>query len=227
MKKPLLVLFDGNALIHRAFHALPPLTVRQTGETVGAVYGFALMLLKVINEIKPSHCAIAFDMKGPTFRHELFDQYKANRPKAPEELVGQLGRVKQLVEAFNIPIFELQGYEADDILGALSLQASQKDIDTVIVTGDADAMQLVTPRVKVLYPKPKGGFSNTVLYDGAAVAEKYGVKPEQITDLKGLVGDPSDNIPGVAGIGAKTAAKLIEQFGSVEEIYQRIDEAQR
>jgi DNA polymerase-1 len=224
MKKPLLVLFDGNALLHRAFHALPPLTVRKTGETVGAVYGFALMLLKVINELKPSHYAIAFDMKGPTFRHELFDQYKAHRPATPEELIGQLGRVKQLVQAFNIPIFELQGYEADDILGALSQQASQKNIDTIIVTGDADTMQLVSLRVKVLYPKPKGGFSNTVLYDEAAVAEKYGVKPEQVTDLKGLVGDPSDNIPGVAGIGAKTAVKLIEQFGSIEQIYEHIDQ---
>jgi len=224
MKKPLLVLFDGNALLHRAFHALPPLTVPKTGETVGAVYGFALMLLKVINEIKPSHCAIAFDMKGPTFRHELFDQYKAQRPETPQELVGQLGRVRQLVEAFNIPIFELQGYEADDLLGALSQQASQQDIDTIIVTGDADTMQLVAPRVKVLYPKPKGGFSNTMLYDAAAVSEKYGAKPEQITDLKGLAGDPSDNIPGVAGIGAKTAVKLIQQFGSIEKIYQHIDE---
>jgi DNA polymerase-1 len=224
MGKPLLVLFDGNALLHRAYHALPPLTVRQTGESVGAVYGFALMLLKVISELQPSHYAIAFDMKGPTFRHELFDQYKAQRPETPQELIGQLGRVKQLVEAFNIPAFELQGYEADDILGALSQQASQKDIDTVIVTGDADTMQLVSPRVKVLYPKPKGGFSNTTLYDEAAVAEKYGVKPEQIADLKGLVGDPSDNIPGVSGVGAKTAAKLLEQFGSIEQIYENIDE---
>jgi DNA polymerase-1 len=224
MGKPLLVLFDGNALLHRAFHALPPLTVRQTGESVGAVYGFALMLLKVVNELKPSHYAIAFDMKGPTFRHELFDQYKAHRPETPQELIGQLGRVKQLVSAFNIPIFELQGYEADDILGALSQQASQKDIDTVIVTGDADTMQLVSPRVKVLYPKPKGGFSNPSLYDETAVAEKYGVEPEQITDLKGLVGDPSDNIPGVSGVGAKTAAKLLEQFGSIEQIYEHIDE---
>jgi DNA polymerase-1 len=224
MKQPLLVLFDGNALLHRAYHALPPLTIRQTGESVGAVYGFALMLLKVINELKPSHYAIAFDMKGPTFRHELYEQYKAQRPPAPEELVEQLGRVKQLVSAFNIPIFELQGYEADDILGALSQQASQKDVDTIIVTGDADTMQLVSPRVKVLYPRPKGGFSNTMLYDQAAVEEKYGVKPEQIADLKGLVGDPSDNIPGVAGIGAKTAAKLIEQFGSIEQIYQNIDQ---
>ncbi|MDH5695115.1 MAG: DNA polymerase I, partial [Dehalococcoidia bacterium] len=154
MKKPLLVLFDGNALIHRAYHALPPLTVSKTGETVGAVYGFALMLLKVIDELKPTHYAIAFDKAAPTFRHELFPEYKAQRPPTPDELVNQLGRVRQLVETFRIPIFELDGYEADDVLGTLSHQASQQDIDTVIVTGDADTMQLVSPRVKVLYPKP-------------------------------------------------------------------------
>jgi DNA polymerase-1 len=224
MKKPLLVLFDGNALIHRAFHALPPLTVSKTGETVSAVYGFALMLLKVINELKPTHYAIAFDMKAPTFRHKLFDQYKAQRPETPDELVGQLGRVRELVEAFHIPIFELEGYEADDVLGTLSHQASQQDIDTIIVTGDADAMQLVSPRVRLLYPKPRRAFSDTMLYDEAAVSQKYGVKPEQIADLKGLVGDPSDNIPGVAGIGAKTAVKLLEQFGSIEQIYEHIDQ---
>jgi len=224
MKKPLLALFDGNALIHRAFHAMPPLTVRQTGEMVSAVYGFALMLLKVINELKPTHYAIAFDMKGPTFRHELFDQYKAQRPPTPDELVGQLGRVRQLVEAFHIPIFELEGYEADDLLGTLSQQASKQDIDTIIITGDADTMQLVSPRVKVLYPKPRRAFSDTMLYDEEAVSQKYGVKPEHITDLKGLAGDPSDNIPGVSGIGGKTAASLIQQFGSIEQIYDHIDE---
>jgi DNA polymerase-1 len=224
MKKPLLALFDGNALIHRAFHAMPPLTVRKSGEMVSAVYGFALMLLKVINELKPTHYAIAFDMKGPTFRHEMFDQYKAQRPPTPDELVGQLGRVRQLVEAFHIPIFELEGYEADDLLGTLSQQASQKNIDTIIITGDADTMQLVSPRVKVLYPKPRRAFSDTMLYDEEAVNQKYGVKPEHITDLKGLVGDPSDNIPGVSGIGEKTAARLIQQFGSIEEIYKHIDE---
>jgi len=159
VKKPLLVLFDGNALIHRAFHALPPFTVRKTGEMVGAVYGFALMLLKVISELKPSHYAIAFDKKGPTFRHQLFDQYKAHRPPTPDELVNQIGRVRQLVEAFHIPIFELDDYEADDVLGTLSLQASQQDIDTIIVTGDADTMQLISPRVRVLYPKPGRSFS--------------------------------------------------------------------
>ncbi|MFC2002343.1 DNA polymerase I [Chloroflexota bacterium] len=224
MKKPLLVLFDGNALVHRAFHALPPLTVSKTGETVSAVYGFALMLLKVINELRPTHCAIAFDMKGPTFRHEMFDQYKAQRPETPDELVNQLGRVRQLVEAFHIPLFEVEGYEGDDVLGALSRQGSQQDVDIIIVTGDADAMQLVSPGVKVLYPKPRGSFSDTMLYDEAAVNEKYGVRPEQIADFKGLVGDASDNIPGVPNIGQVTAAKLLKEFDSIDQIYAHIDE---
>ncbi|MFQ6122400.1 MAG: DNA polymerase I [Dehalococcoidales bacterium] len=235
MKKPLLVLFDGNAIIHRAYHAFEatkfraakPLTVSKTGEVVSAVYGFALMLLKVLGELKPTHYAIAFDKKGPTFRHQLFDQYKAQRPPAPDELVNQIERVRQLVEAFRIPTFELDGYEADDILGTLSHQASQQNIDTVIVTGDADTMQLVSPRVKVLYPKPGRSFSDTMLYDQTAVSDKYGIKPEHIADLKGLVGDPSDNIPGVPGIGKQTATKLIQQFGTVEQIYDHIDEVTR
>ncbi|MBE9513163.1 MAG: DNA polymerase I [Chloroflexi bacterium] len=222
MKKPLLVLFDGNALVHRAFHALPPLTVSKTGETVGAVYGVALMLLKTISELKPTHYAIAFDMKAPTFRHQLFQQYKAQRPPAPDELVSQLERVRELVTTFHIPIFELEGYEADDILGTLSQQASEQGIESIIITGDADAMQLVSPQVKVF--APKRAFGDTVLYDEAAVSQKYGVTPEHIADLKGLKGDPSDNIPGVPGIGEKTAVKLIQQFGTIEEIYTHIDQ---
>jgi DNA polymerase-1 len=190
---------------------------------VSAVYGFALMLLKVINELKPTHYAIAFDMKAPTFRHQLFHEYKAHRPPTPDELVNQLGRVRELVEAFRIPIFELEGYEADDVLGTLSHQTSNQDIDTVIVSGDADTMQLVSPRVKVLYPKPGRSFSDTMLYDEAAVIQKYSLKPEQIADFKALKGDPSDNIPGVRGIGEKTAVKLLQQFGSIEQIYDHID----
>ena len=224
VKKPLLVLFDGSNLVHRAYHALPPLTVSKTGEMVGATYGFTLMLLRVVNELKPTYYAIAFDKAVPTFRHQMFDQYKAQRPKTPDELVGQLGRVRQLVEAFHVPIFEVDGYEADDVLGALSRQASQQGIETIIVTGDADAMQLVSPKVKVLYPKPRGSFSDTTLYDEAAVSQKYGIKPEQVADFKGLKGDTSDNIPGVPGIGEKTAVKLIQQFGGMEQIYTRIDE---
>ncbi|MFC1873236.1 DNA polymerase I [Chloroflexota bacterium] len=224
MKKPLLVLFDGNAIVHRAFHALPPLTIRKTGEVVGAVFGFTSMLLKVINDLKPSHCAIAFDTKGPTFRNEMLDQYKANRPKTPDELVGQLGRVRQLVETFHIPIFELSEYEADDVLGTISKQASDQDIDTIIVTGDADIMQLVSPRVKVLYPKRGRAFSDTILYDTDAVMQRYKVRPDQIADFKGLVGDKSDNIPGVPQVGPVTAVKLLKQFGFIDQLYQHIDE---
>ncbi|MEE8194129.1 MAG: 5'-3' exonuclease H3TH domain-containing protein, partial [Dehalococcoidales bacterium] len=216
------MLIDGNALLHRAYHALPPLTVSKSGEMVNAVYGFASMLLKAIKELKPSHYAIAFDKKAPTFRHRLYDRYKANRPPAPRELIGQLGRIRQLVSAFDMPIFELDDYEADDVLGTLSHQASEQGVDTVIVTGDADAMQLVSPQVKVLYPRPRHSFSDTMLYDEAAVSQKYGVKPEHIADLKALAGDPSDNIPGVTGIGPKTAVRLIQQFGGVDQIYAHI-----
>ncbi len=223
MPKPRLILIDGNALVHRAFHALPPLTVSKSGEMVNAVYGFALMLLKVVGELKPSHYAIAFDMKAPTFRHELFAQYKAQRPAMPEELASQLGRVRELVDALHIPVFELEGYEADDVLGTLSRQASDKGIETIIVSGDADIMQLVSGKVKVLYPKSRRSFSDTMLYDEAAVSQKYGVRPEQISDFKALVGDPSDNIPGVPSIGPVAAAKLLGQFKSLEQIYAHID----
>jgi DNA polymerase-1 len=228
MNKPRLVLFDGNAIVHRAFHAFQntKALTSKSGEIVSAVYGFALMLLKAINDLKPTHYAIAFDKAGPTFRHQMFDQYKAQRPKTPEELVNQLGRVRQLVEAFHIPIFEIDDYEADDVLGTLSRQASEQGIETVIVTGDADTMQLVSPSVKVLYPKPRGTFSDTTLYDENAVSEKYGVRPEHIADLKALVGDPSDNIPGVRGVGEKTAVKLIQQFGSIDQIYAHLNEVQ-
>ncbi len=234
MEKPLLVLFDGNAIVHRAYHAFGstkyrqarPLTVSKTGEVVSAVYGFAQMLLRVLNELKPTHYAIAFDKKGPTFRHKLFDDYKAHRPPTPDELLGQIERVKDLVDAFQIPLFEQEGYEADDILGTLSRMAGEKGIETVIITGDADTMQLVSPRVKVLYPKAGRSFSDTTLFDAEAVREKYGVGPEQIPDFKAMVGDASDNIPGIPGIGDKTAAKLIQEFGSLEEIYQRLEEVE-
>jgi DNA polymerase I len=225
-KKSLLLLVDGSALVHRAFHALPPLTVPKIGESIGAVYGFAMMLVKAINDLKPTHYAIAFDRKAPTFRHQLFDQYKAHRPKMDEELAVQFGRVREVVNTFGIPIFEMDGYEADDILGALSTQAMRQDMDTVILTGDADMMQLVSPKVKVYYPRPGGSFSDAILYDGEAVKKRYGVDPPQIADIKALKGDASDNIPGVPGVGDKTALKLIEQFSSVEQLLQRLDEVQ-
>ncbi|MFQ5925616.1 MAG: DNA polymerase I, partial [Dehalococcoidia bacterium] len=220
----LLILFDGNALVHRAFHALPPLAVTKTGEMTGAVYGFASMVLKVLAELKPTHYAVAFDYPAPTFRHREFEGYKAQRPPAPEELKAQFHRVRQLVDAFNIPSFEVEGYEADDILGTLCRQASAQGVDTIIVSGDMDTLQLVSPSVRVLTPRPARPFSDTVIYDEERVAEKYGISPPQIADLKGLKGDPSDKIPGVPGVGEKTALKLLQQFGSVEEIYEHIDE---
>ncbi|MFC1900390.1 DNA polymerase I [Chloroflexota bacterium] len=230
MEKPLLVLFDGNAIIHRAYHAFEnartprTLTVPGTGEVVTAVFGFAQMLLKVLDDIKPTCYAVAFDTPAPTFRHKMFDEYKAHRPPTPVELINQFDRVRQLVETFNIPIYELDGYEADDILGALSVQAGEQGVDTIIVTGDGDTMQLVSPSVKVLYPRPGRSFSDTILYDEEGVKEKYGIEPRHIADLKALVGDISDNIPGVPGIGNKTAVKLIQEFGSIEDIYSHIDE---
>jgi DNA polymerase-1 len=220
-EKPLLLLFDGNALVHRAFHAIPPLTISKTGEMVNAVQGFASTLLKVLNEIQPTHWAIAFDRPGPTFRHEKFEDYKAQRPKAPEELVSQIQRVHQLVDAFHIPTFEIDGYEADDVLGTLSHQAEKQNIDTLVVTGDNDMLQLVSPSTKVM--SPRRSFSDTVIYDEAGVEEKYGISASQLADLKALTGDPSDNIPGVPGIGDKTAAKLLRQFGSLDGIYDHID----
>ena len=222
--RTLLLLVDGNALVHRAYHALPPLTAPKTGEIVGAVYGFASMLIRAINDLKPTHTAVAFDRKAPTFRHELFAEYKAHRPATPDELISQLGRVREVVRAFQIPIFEMDGYEADDILGSLSTQAAQQNIQTVILTGDADMMQLVSPLIKVYYPRPGGSFSDAMLYDEAAVRAKYGVEPVLIADLKALKGDPSDNIPGVSGVGEKTALKLVQQFGPVEQMLARMDE---
>ena len=218
----LLLLFDGNALVHRAFHALPPLTVSRTGEMINAVYGFASTLLKVLHELKPTHWAIAFDRPAPTFRQELFEKYKAQRPKAPQELVSQIKRVHQLTEAFHIPIFEIDGFEADDVLGTLSQQASERGIESIIVTGDSDMLQLVSPRVKAFAPRRT--LDDTVLYDEEAVRQKYGIKPEQLPDLKALAGDTSDNIPGVPGIGEKTATKLLQQFGSVEGIYSHVED---
>jgi len=218
----LLLLFDGNALVHRAFHALPPLTQPKTGEMVNAVYGFASTLLKVLADLQPTHWAVAFDRPTPTFRHELFADYKAQRPAAPEELKSQMAKVRQVVEAFHIPVYELDGYEADDVLGTLSKQAAGEGIETVIVTGDNDMLQTVMPRVKAL--APRRGFSDTVLYDEEAVEQKCGVRPGQVADLKALAGDASDNIPGVPGVGAKTASRLLQHYGTLDGIYDHIDD---
>lgn len=220
--KKLLILLDGNAIIHRAYHALPPLSTKN-GELVNAVYGFTSTLLSVLEKFKPEYIAASFDLAAPTFRHEAFEEYKAKRKKAPDELYAQIPRVKELVSAFSIPIYELEGFEADDVIGTLARQASEmEDVEVVIVTGDADALQLVNERVKVF--SMRRGISDTVLYDEQAVLEKYGFPAARLIDFKGLRGDVSDNIPGVSGIGEKTATDLIRTFGSLEDVYSRIDE---
>jgi DNA polymerase-1 len=220
----LLVLFDGHALIHRAFHALPGLTVRRTGVMVNAVYGFASMVLKVMAELKPSHWAVAFDHPAPTFRDQLFAEYKSQRKPTPDELKSQFPIVHQLAEAFHLTAFEKEGYEADDLIAAVSTQASAKGLDTIIVTGDTDILQLVSPQVRVLAPRRT--FSDTVLYGEAEVRQKYSLEPGQLADLKAFVGDTSDNVPGLKGVGEKTATRLLQEYGSIDSIYQKLETVQ-
>lgn len=221
MTQPRLVLLDGHALAYRAYFALPPTLSTRDGELTSGTFGFASMLLKVLQEFKPDYIAVTFDV-GRTFRHDLSPDYKATRAKMPDELAIQMSRIKELVAAFNIPVFELDGYEADDILGTLSRQAAEQGIETIIVTGDTDAFQLIDEHTKV-YTSGRQ-FSDTKLYDEAAIAERYGLKPAQLVDFKSLTGDKSDNIPGVAGIGDKTAAQLLQKYGSLEGIYAHLDE---
>ncbi|MEW6407928.1 MAG: DNA polymerase I [Patescibacteria group bacterium] len=215
-KKQRILLIDGHALIHRAYHALPPLTTK-SGELVGAVFGFTSVLLKAIRELKPTHIAVAFDAKGPTFRHKEYKEYKATRVAAPQDLYDQIPRVKQVVEVFNIPYYEMPGFEADDLIGTLSKKLK---IENIVVTGDLDELQLVDRDTKVY--TMRRGVQDTVMYDEKKVFERYGLKPEQLIDFKGLRGDPSDNIPGVKGIGEKTAAKLLSEFGNLEKLYQAV-----
>lgn len=181
------------------------------------------MLLNILNNEKPDYIATSFDLKGKTFRHEEYKEYKATRTKGADELYSQFPRIKDMVRTFGIPIYEIEGFEADDVLGTLALQAQDTpDIHTYIVTGDMDATQLVNDRVSVL--SPVKGFNEKIIYDPAAVFAKYALNPNQIADLKGLQGDSSDNIKGVLGVGQKTATTLLQKYGSIENIYEHIDE---
>lgn len=218
-EKKRLVLVDGNAILHRAYHALPALTTRN-GELVNAVYGFSLMLFKIFSDLHPQYLAVSFDTAAPNFRQTEFVGYKANRPRMDSELAGQIEKVHQLVNAFNIPIVEVDGYEADDVIATLAAQASK--VEVVIVTGDKDLMQLVNDQVKLYMPTR--GLSEGQIVGVEEVREKMGVPPDQIVDYKGLVGDQSDNYPGVPGIGPKTAIALLEKFGTIEGVYQRLGE---
>ena len=215
------VLVDGNSLIHRAFHATPPMTTTQ-GELTNAVFAFARMLFRALNTLKPDYAVVTFDRAAPTFRHVEFDAYKAHRAPAPEGLFEQFGRVHELVDTLALQTCEVDGFEADDVLATLAVQAVDDGLDVVIVTGDTDALQLVTDHVRVLMPRK--GMTDTVLYDPAAVEERYGLSPAQLIDFKALKGDPSDNIPGVPGIGEKTATRLLAKYGSIDNLFDHLAE---
>lgn len=228
-----LVLIDGHSIIHRSFHAMKelkePLKVRATGELVGAPFGFANTFLSMFGELRPTHVIVCLDKGGVTFRHEIAESYKATRvpmvEEEREEFRRQMARCRQLIEAFGIPIYELEGFEADDLLGALSRQAAEQGIDTFLVSMDSDIAQLVRPGVHLWMYRPYQ--RDSVIYlTPEDVKARYGVLPEQMPDLKALKGDVSDNIPGVPGVGEKTAIKLIEQFGSVEALIEHLDEIQ-
>ncbi len=219
-RQPKLALIDANSLIHRAYHALPPMSTKD-GAPTQAVYGFTAMLLKMFATLKPTHVVAAFDVGGPTFRHEKFTDYKAHRAKTPSDLTVQFGGARDILESFGIPSIGVKRYEADDVIGTIVKEVGTK-AKKIIVTGDMDTLQLIDDATFVF--TLKRGVTDTILYDRKMVEEKFGFSPELIVDYKGLRGDPSDNIPGVAGVGDKTARELIKTYGSIENIFKHLPE---
>jgi DNA polymerase-1 len=217
-----LIIIDGNAILHRAFHALPPLTAPD-GTLVNAVYGFTSMLLRLVTDLTPTHLAVTFDRPAPTFRKKLYADYQIKRPKMDDGLAGQIPLVHDVVSAMQVPIFEQDGFEADDIIGSLCKKYAKKVDQIIVVTGDKDILQLATDTTKIYMPTK--GLSEAKLYGIKETQERLGVTPTQIPDYKALAGDQSDNYPGVPGIGPKTAADLLATFGTIENLYASIDAA--
>ncbi len=219
--RPKLVLIDGHALLYRAYHALPATMVTSKGEPTNALYGFLSTVLKVLSEEQPDYVIVCMD-RGRTFRHDLYKEYKAHRTKMPDDLRPQVERAEEVLHALGIPSCGLDGYEADDLIGTLARLADEAGLDTLIITGDSDALQLVREHVHVLVPGRK--YSDTVRYDPARVRERYGFEAERLVEFKALKGDPSDNIPGVPGVGEKTAEELVRNFGSLEALYEKLEQ---
>jgi DNA polymerase-1 len=227
MKK--LLIIDGNAIMHRAYHAYPPQLTTKDGEPINAVYGFFAMLIKVLEEVNPTHLIVCFDRAAPTFRKALYVGYQADRPQMESSLSNQFILMHEALDKIGIPIFEVDGYEADDLIGTLATQAKDKglkindkkeEIEVVILTGDRDLLQLVNSHTKVLAPII--GITKFILFDEPTVLEKYGVKPSQVADYKALVGDASDGYPGVMGIGPKTASNLLKTYETFESLYEHL-----
>jgi len=218
------LLVDAHALIYRAYYAFPNLTDSE-GHLVNALYGFTRMFLSALTYFEPEYAAVCFDHPKPTFRHEKYEAYKANRSKMPDDLIPQIAQVKEMVDVLNVPRFEIAGFEADDLIGTVNCKVEDMDNEllTVIVTGDQDSFQLVDNDTHIWMPA-RGKQRGDIEYDASLVEKKWGIHPDQVVDMKALMGDSSDNIPGIKGIGKKTAAKLIQRFDSLEKIYQFLDE---
>ncbi|MDD5015113.1 MAG: 5'-3' exonuclease H3TH domain-containing protein, partial [Atribacterota bacterium] len=214
------ILVDGQGLLYRAFYALPQLTTTY-GQIVNAVYGFTMILIRLLEEEKPEYIVVTFDTPVPTFRHKKFKEYKAHRKKMPEELISQIPLIKEIINNYNIAICSKEGYEADDVIGTIAKEAEKRNCSTIIVTADKDAFQLISPHTKIMTTIK--GVTEVKIYDEEGIKKKYGVGPEKIVDILALKGDASDNIPGVPGIGEKTAVALIKELGSVENILNNID----
>src|SRR3989344_2579878 len=219
--KKRLVLLDAHAILHRAYHALPDFTSGK-GEPTGGLYGLSLMLLKIIQDLKPDFIVACYDLAGPTYRHEAYQEYKAGRQKTEDNLIAQIERSRDIFESFSIPIYDKKGYEADDLLGTIVEKTkNDKNLEVVIASGDMDTLQLVRGKRIQVYTLKKG-IKDTIVYDEKAVLERFGFPPELLPDYKGLRGDPSDNIIGIKGIGDKTVTELIKNFGSIENIYKAL-----
>ncbi|HEO71145.1 MAG TPA: DNA polymerase I, partial [Candidatus Hydrogenedentes bacterium] len=214
-------LIDGTAFAYRSFFAIKGGLTDSMGRPTNAVYGFARVLLRILREEKPSHIVVVFDAKGGSFRNDMYADYKANRRETPEELLEQFPIIDQVLHAFSLPILRIEGVEADDVMGTLARRAEAAGINAVLVTGDKDLLQLVSDRVSV-YDPMKG--DSGVWYTPSDVQERFGVPPERVVDALGLMGDASDNVPGVSGIGEKTARKLLERYGSIEGVYEHLDD---
>ncbi|MBP9718466.1 hypothetical protein KBD59_04185 [Candidatus Gracilibacteria bacterium] len=221
MKKLLIV--DGTGLIYRGFYAIPPFMKSPTGVQTNAVFGFVSILFNMIDAHKPTHIAVAFDKKGPTFRHEQYKEYKATRVKAPDGLYAQMPLAKDFMAKSSLPLYELAGFEADDIIATVcDTLKTNADTEILVATGDFDLFQVVRPGVKIVYPTK--GFREAELFGEQEIIAKYGIRADQIPDYKGIAGDSSDNIPGVRGIGDKGALKLLSQYGTLEGVYEHISE---
>jgi len=217
-----LIIIDSNAIIHRAYHALPPLTTKK-GELVNAIYGFLLVFFKAIREFQPDYIIATFDLPAPTFRHEKFKEYKATRPPIPKDLSSQIPKLKEVIRVLSVPFFEKEGFEADDLISTISRKAKDQKVSEIyILTGDFDTLQLIDEKTKV-YILGRG-IKESSIYDQRKVVEKFGILPKQMVDFKSLIGDPSDNVPGIAGIGKKTVVQLLKKYGSIQNLYGRIKE---